>query len=262
MEPKKILLTGFYWALLLVITTLFSGFDTLTYADSSAEQQKRLEAHYGLLRPDGSGPFPAVMMVPGCEGFKSPSSQEYYANTAKKLKDQGFVVLKVDSVSARGRARCSEILPEDMIEDILTAARYLQTQPFVRAGAINVIGWSFGGGFALDALSKGDTHSRGPIAAVAVYCPDLDVAAPWKVDVPVLALLGAKDTITTPAKFESLLSTVPARRNVKYVTYPDAYHEFYNSGLPVEQPGLYGTIGYNEKAAKAAWEEVKRFLRR
>jgi dienelactone hydrolase len=202
------------------------------------------------------------MLVPGCEGFASPSSKDYYANTAKKLRDQGFIVLKVDSLSARGRSRCSEILPEDMTEDVVTAARYLRAQSFVKTGAINVIGWAFGGGFALDALSKGDNRLLAPVDTVVAYCPDCDVASSWKVDVPVLALCGGKDTVAPPAKFESLLSKVPARRSVKVLVYPDAYNQFYNPTLPGETPGLYGTIGYNEKAAKAAWGEVERFLRR
>jgi dienelactone hydrolase len=97
----------------------------LTWADSSSEHQKRLEARYGLERPEGNGPFPAVMMVPGCYGFAEPLSQDHYVKTIKDLKDQGFAVLKVDIFNARGRKNCGQVIPEEVTEDILTAARYL-----------------------------------------------------------------------------------------------------------------------------------------
>ena len=39
------------------------------YAADIAEIQKNLEEHYTIKKPDGTGPFPAVMLVPGCSGF-------------------------------------------------------------------------------------------------------------------------------------------------------------------------------------------------
>ena len=262
MLPTRILFIRPCWGLILVISGLLYGMCTLTWADSSAEHQKRLEAHYGLERPEGGGPFPAVMMVPGCYGFADPLNKDHYVKTTKELKDQGFAVLKVDIFSARGRKNCGEVIPEEVTEDILTAAGYLRTLPFIKATAINVIGWSFGGDIALSALSKGENSSHAPVDAVVAYCPWVDVALPWKVDVPVLVLCGAKDTFGPPSKVESLLSKVPARQNVKYFVYPEAYHYFYNSSLPAQMSLLLGTVGYNEKAAKTAWGEVKQFLRR
>jgi dienelactone hydrolase len=262
MYRGKMLLNRPYWETFLIITALLCGLCTLTWADSSAEHQKRLEAHYGLERPEGSGPFPAIMMVPGCYGFADPLNKDHYLKTTKELKDQGFAVVKVDIFSARGRKNCGEVIPEEVTEDILTAARYLRTLPFIKATAINVIGWSFGGDIALAALSKGESSSHAPVDAVVAYRPWVDVASPWRVDVPVLVLCGAKDTFGPPSKVESLLSKVPARQSVKYFVYPDAYHYFYNSSLPAQMSLLLGTVGYNEKAAKAAWGEVERFLRR
>lgn len=250
------------WGAFLVIGVLLCGLCTSTWADSAAEHQRRLEANYGLERPEGSGPFPAVMMVPGCYGFAEPLSKDHYANTAKKLKDQGFVVVKVDIYSARGRKNCHEVIPDEVAQDIVAVAKHLRTQPFVKPDAINVIGWSFGGDIALAALSKGDNPSIAPVDAVVAFYPWTDTATPWRVDVPVLVLCGAQDTIAPPTKFENLLSKVPARQNVKYIVYPEAYHDFHNSGLPAKMQALLGIRGYNEEAAKAAWREVERFLRR
>jgi dienelactone hydrolase len=262
MYLRKMLFNRPDWGGLLLIIILLCGLCTLTWADSSADHQKRLEAHYGLERPEGSGPFPAVMMVPGCYGFAEPLSKDHYVKTTKDLKDQGFAVLRVDIFNARGRKNCGEVIPEEVTEDILTAAKYLRTLPFIKATAINVIGWSYGGDIALASLSKGESSSHSPVNAIVAYCPWVDVATPWKLDVPVLVLCGAKDTIAPPSKFENLLSKVPVRQNVKYFVYPEAYHYFYNSSLPAQMSLFLGTVGYNENAAKAAWGEVERFLRR
>ncbi len=34
------------------------------------EHETRLEELYDLRKPEGSGPFPLVVLVPGCSGFK------------------------------------------------------------------------------------------------------------------------------------------------------------------------------------------------
>ena len=65
-----------------------------------------------------------------------------------------------------------------------------------------------------------------------------------------------------PAHCKSLLSQIPARDHVKFLLYPDAHHGFDSLELPSEKQYRFGTLGYNEKAAKAAWEVVEGFLRR
>ena len=112
------------WWLFLVLWSL--GLSVSTWADSSAKHQRRLEAHYSLERPEGRGPFPAVMMVPGCSGFAAPLWQGRYARAAQKLTAQGFVVLKVDYLAARGQSRCTAVLHEEVAQDI---AVHLVTPP-------------------------------------------------------------------------------------------------------------------------------------
>lgn len=248
------------WGLLLVLWSL--GPDASPWADVSVEHQRRLEAHYGLERPEGRGPFPAVMLVSGCSGFAAPLAKDRYARVAKRLKDQGFVVLKVDYLAARGISMCGAVLHEEVAQDIASAARYLRAQSFVKTTAINVVGWSYGGGGALVALSKVPNRSPVPVDAVVVYFPDCRFALPWEGNVPVLVLFGAKDDIVPVQLCERLIARVPARARVKFLVYPDAHHGFDNADLPAEMPYAFGTLGYNEKAAKAAWKEVERFLRR
>src|SRR6185312_14317197 len=51
-----------------------------------------------LVKPDGRGPFPAVVILHGCSGFSS-----VYAITAERLKSWGYVALAVDSLGPRNR---------------------------------------------------------------------------------------------------------------------------------------------------------------
>jgi len=53
-----------------------------------------------LRRPDGTGPFPAVIMMPGCNGIGG-GEHPAMARVAKSLRDSGFVVLMFDSHVSR-----------------------------------------------------------------------------------------------------------------------------------------------------------------
>ena len=230
---------------------------------SSVEHQRGLESYYVLERPGGNGPFPAVMMVPGCSGFSGPIARSHYARVAKKLNDQGFVVLRVDYLAARGLSSCRpNMSQQEVAKDIVTAMRYIRSQSFVKKAAINLLGWSYGGGGALIALSEGLDSSPARMGAVVAYYPDCRFAGPWEVDVPVMVLFGSKDNVVSSSLCKSLLSQIPARDHVKFLLYPDAHHGFDSLELPSEKQYRFGTLGYNEKAAKAAWEVVEGFLRR
>ena len=247
------------WWFFLVLFLLGLGVSTCSFV----EHQRGLESHYALERPGGNGPFPAVMMVPGCSGFSGRIAKSHYARVAKKLKNQGFVVLRVDYLAARGLSSCwPNVSQEEVAKDIVTAMRYLRFQSFVKTAAINVLGWSYGGGGALIALSEGPDRSPARVGAVVAYYPDCQLAGPWEVDVPVLVLSGSKDNVVSSSHCKSLLSQKPARDHVKFLLYPDAHHGFDSLELPSEMQYRFGTLGYNEKAAKAAWEVVEGFLRR
>jgi len=49
-----------------------------SYAADKADHKERLSKHYRLEKPDGAGPFPAVMLVPGCSGFDADFQKEFY----------------------------------------------------------------------------------------------------------------------------------------------------------------------------------------
>lgn len=252
------------WITLVVSSVLFvlSG-----CAIDPVALQKRLEPHYRTVRPDGRGPFPAVMFVSGCGGFATTVAPAHYVRTAERLKGEGYVVIFVDYLSARRlQSACrGEVRFDEIGQDILASASYLRSLAFVKGSEISVIGWSWGGGGVLASLSEIRADQPAPFRVAVVYYPVCRDIPAWKTKIPVLMLLGALDDVTPPQLCEDLVKRVPKGHPVEVRLYPEARHAFDASEVPPirDMPGLPGrTLGYNPKAAAAAWEEVQAFLKR
>ena len=227
--------------------------------------QKRLEPHYRAYRPDGTGPFPAVMMVSGCSGFTPSVAPTSYTAVAERLKGEGFLVIFVDYLAARGLSRCFEqgryrVDFDDIAQDVLASAAYLRVRPDVKAADITVIGWSWGGGGVLEALRA--VGEPVPFRAAVAFYPACEGVRPWKAAIPVLMLLGALDDVAPARTCQSLARKLPATSPVEVRVYEEAHHGFDASELSgvVRHPA--GTMGYNEVAARAAWGEVEKILGR
>lgn len=233
-------------------------------ADENANHIELLSKHYRLDKPDGTGPFPAVILVSGCSGFNSKWGEKTYNEVQKKLVKIGFVTLRVNYLAARNATTCWPDVPaNDVADDICIAAEHIRRQTFVKKDAINVIGWSWGGASAFRALRR--TPSRGPaqIDAVVAYYPHCDVARKWDSEVPVLVFGGALDSVSPFGSCKTLFSYVPKRNKITVKIYDDAHHCFDMLDLQTEvQHFSGGKLKYNEAAAKSAWGEVINFLRR
>ena len=107
-----------------------------------------------LTKPDGNGPFPAIVHLHGCGGL----SKAFKAGTDKGLWSErlaawGYVVLVVDSFTTRGIEQACTAVGSGIaarIADAYGALAYLSAQPFVDASRIAVLGISQG---AITALS-------------------------------------------------------------------------------------------------------------
>jgi len=235
-----------------------------TWAGQIEERQARLAARYGLEKPEGKGPFPAVMLVPGCSGFEHRLWKGHYERTARRLKELGFVTIRVDYLAAADSSSCEVIMnPSELGDDVATAAKYLREQSYVKPDAINLLAWSYGGVPTFHALRK--TESREPVqlAAVVAYGPYISLPEQLKVETPVLVLCTAQDTQSACSRVETLLTEEPAKGRLRIVKYEEGYHGFDNSDLPAKVETLNGNvIGYKEATATIAWVEVAKFLRR
>lgn len=231
----------------------------LSFATSTAiagGHESRLKALYKLQKPEGSGPFPVVVLVPGCSGFK----QRSYENVEAKLVRMGFATVRVDYTGARYLDSCwRRVTMDEVADDIFRILKNVTGTGFIKASSVNLLGWSYGGG-VLHLLSKLDEHPDVRVAAVAAYYPTCSEIAPWSTPVPVLMLLGAADNMAPPVSCRKLVRASDSAVQVIIEEYENAYHGFDNEDLPTKKQYASGAVGHHPAAAEKAWQALAGFL--
>jgi dienelactone hydrolase len=217
------------------------------------------DARAELYRPDGPGPFPAMIVLHGCSGV-TQSTRAW----SKRLASWGYVALLVDSLRPRGWTNvCNhgrDVPPLARAGDAFAAADYLRTQPYVRKDSIGIIGFSHGGWTVLKAvLADTVRDNRAPpfVAAVAYYPACDPPGAPLATDT--LILIGDADD-WTPAtrciRWRELADRTGHALEIK--VYPGALHAF-DSALPPRV--FFGhMIGRDPRAAEDSIEMTRAFL--
>jgi dienelactone hydrolase len=237
-----------------------------------------------LERPEGPGPFPAVVLLHGCEGLTTS-----HHDWAHWFRERGYVALGVDSWGPRGLLEiCTYGGPEvdrfARFDDAIGALRYLQSLPFVDPARIGAMGWSNGGVFSM-AVVNGPSLDRavkrgltlpnpGYAASVAMYPGGCYSLVEEYVVKPLLVLIGEADDWTLPSECVRMVHAMRARgAPASIVTYPGAYHYFDVEGqrhevLPnVENRNRPGgccgaTVAYDARAARDAHERIEEFFAR
>ena len=109
-----------------------------------------------LSKPKGAGPFPAVVLLHGCNGLSAS-----YRSWARQFVRWGYVALLVDSFRPRGlkhgvcRLRFRKWVSKQLrAKDAYLGLKYLTTLSFVDVKRIGVMGWSNGGVATLAAVNK------------------------------------------------------------------------------------------------------------
>lgn len=204
---------------------------------SEPNERERVQLRAELYRPGGAGPFPAVVLMHGCSGWKvvvRQALQDY----ATDLQKRGYVVLNLDSFGARyysgdemcaSNAKLRQALSY-RTADAFDAARYLRAQPFVDGRNIFLMGQSNGGSVAMKAAQAstqetyrkrtGDPGFRAVVAYYpwcGVYVGNVSLAAPVQI------FAGGQDNWVS-AQECTAVRTEGARYDV--VVYPQAAHSF------------------------------------
>ena len=205
-------------------------------APTTTTPQPILRPHDVVYRPDGVGPFPAVVLLHGCLGVRAKDTR-----WAEALREQGYVALVVDSMTGRGltsidqrRGVCQgmALWGGTRAADVAASLAYLRTLPYVDAARLGVMGFSHGAWAALDFLagaSDDDVRGLGAVVGFYPYCGMASLARwrGWQVDLPALLLLAAADRIVSTSQCESLASRATANgRRVLLTIYPDVGHSF------------------------------------
>ena len=221
-----------------------------------------------LAKPDGAGPFPAVVGLHGCAGMDDATKQRL----ADELVAWGYVVLLVDSYATRRAwitpARQARLPPSSGAGRMPTGlwSSWLR-QTFVDPQRVAAVGFSAGG---LVALSVAESNSfeqfvpEGNLrfrAAAAFNPPCMQAVA--RPGIPTLIFIGALDDWTPAADCSDKIARWGNDGPpIELVVYPGAHHGFYYTYL---QPGMTlfdHWLEYNGEAADNANHRLHRFLDR
>lgn len=228
------------------------GPDTVKFP--SAEAATELTGF--LYRPDGAGPFPAVIMLHGRSGAYSSRSRGTYTAETLSLRhrmwgefwrDRGYVVLLVDSFGPRGypegfprhsyAQRPAAVSERDVRPaDAYAGLRFLAQRSDVDRQRIGVFGWSNGAMTLLHALGRdlsGDGALPGFRAGIALYpgCRAQLREAGYTLRAPLLLLIAGDDEEVAPEPCRELGDTLRERgAPIEFVVYPGAHHAYDDPG--------------------------------
>lgn len=250
-------------------------FDSL--ADAGLFSSGKVQITGYLLKAEGDGKAPAVVMSPACNGLvwkQKGIIRPYHMFLAKRLHEQGITVLMVDGFNPRGfESICSQSATERSIDmgvrvmDTMGALQYLKGRDDVDGGNIFLVGYGATGGLRL--LNRNSDFYRnygGGFAAAVMFFPQCESAgdkfAPYA---PIQVFVGEKDAWNPPSECRALARRkMPMGAAFHLTVYPDTYHAFVKPTPPREVEGPPGVgrvmVGSNPEATKAAYQRTLEFM--
>ncbi len=209
-----------------------------------------------LARPASARPgeaLPAVLVIHEWWGLN-----DNVRMMARRLAGEGYQVLAVDLYGGRTAATPQEARqymgeamenPQTGTEHMRAAAAYVKGTG--RAPRVGVLGWCFGGGWALQTALAQPEHTD---AAVVYYGQvELDRALLARLDAPLLGIFGGEDNGIPVESVRLMEATLrELGKDVTIQVYPGAYHGFAN---PTGE-------GYDAEAAADAWRRTTAFFAR
>ena len=218
-----------------------------TALDMDAERAKTLANYIELDLPDGKGPHPLAILMPGCLGWHA-----HHTKWRDELGELDYATLYIDSFSSNGlkgratleREVCSgqRVPGAERAADLLAVLGNTWDRADVLAEQTVLFGWSHGGWTALEFLSAVSSDAKSTeietanLRAAFLYYPYCGIGLSAAIDLPAqtktIIFHGNKDAITDPEQCRVLaenLSTAGA--DIKFVPLQYAGHWFDNHAV-------------------------------
>lgn len=201
--------------------------------------------------PDGSGPFPAVIVIQHAGGVDA-----FVQTMTDRIAEAGFVGVAPDlyhredpSTADDPMTRMSRLRDRTIVADVSAAIEHAKALPEVRAERIGVTGFCMGSRVAYLMATK-----RPDLRAVVVFYGG-NIFVPWgegpspfegtaQIACPILGLFGEDDPNPSPsdvARLDAELTRLGKPH--EFHSYAGAGHAFMNEGRP----------SYRPDAARDAW---------
>lgn len=201
--------------------------------------------------PDGSGPFPAVIVIQHAGGVDA-----FVQTMTDRIAEAGFVGVAPDlyhredpSTADDPMTRMSRLRDRTIVADVSAAIEHAKALPEVRAERIGITGFCMGGRVAYLMATK-----RPDLRAVVVFYGG-NIFVPWgegpspfegtaQIACPILGLFGEDDPNPSPsdvARLDAELTRLGKPH--EFHSYAGAGHAFMNEGRP----------SYRPDAARDAW---------
>ena len=240
-----------------------------------------------MSKPEGLGPFPAVVIMHDCSGLGVRSSGSP-ARWERELVRRGYAVLIPDSFGTRGfpNGVCTDaspartgVSPANRVRDAYGALAHARTLPHVDGKRVGIMGGSHGGATTLATMLAPDRDTdplarerrAGFAAAVALYpsCTPgprvwQNASGVYRPVAPLLILIGELDDWTPAAACTRLAEAARgAGTPVALKIYPGAHHSF-DSPNPVRyvptriNANAPGGRGATTGGDPAAWADAIR----
>ncbi|HSP55525.1 MAG TPA: dienelactone hydrolase family protein [Dehalococcoidia bacterium] len=205
-----------------------------------------------LARPEGSGPFPGVIVIQEWWGL-----DDHIKDVAARLAAVGFAALAPDlyhgTVTHEPDEAQKMMMALDMsraTRELTKAADYLASQPFIAGRGIGAIGFCMGGGLAMS-LACNSRHVKAVAPFYGANPDPIDQVA--NLQGPVFAAYAQNDAWITPPVRDALAAAL--RRHGKQSemkVYEGTDHAFFNDTRPEV---------HNSAAAADAWEKALKLFR-
>jgi carboxymethylenebutenolidase len=219
-----------------------------------------------LARPEGQGPFPAVLMAYEFWGMlEVAGGGPHMRDVAGRFAAEGYVAAVPDYYAARGQQPTMEggtikggPSDERSGEDLALAVEWLRTLPYVKRDGVGVVGWCGGGRQALFLAGRSPNLQ----AAASFYGRPVNrpgqpgtspIALVPDMRCPIFGAYGEKDRaipVETARQLEAALEASGIPHEMHY--YAEAGHAFMNDQRP----------DYVESAARDSWRALLAFLAR